>query len=195
MARPRADRQPELRGQARYWEVMRELSVRGSWTIRDVHGRCNGDRREVGDYVRRLVKAGYVQAVGEAPGSGTPAVLYTLSKGGQEPPRVREDGTECPPTRRENMWRAMRMIKAFTLADLVAAASTEEVMISAEDAKDYVRYLTRAKYLRRIPGRLVVWRIINDTGPLPPQVQRVRQVWDPNLRQIMWSSAESGGEA
>jgi hypothetical protein len=176
---------------------MRELTARGPWTIRDVHGRCNGDRREVGDYVRRLAKAGYVEAVGEAPGSGTPAVLYTLAKGGQEPPRVREDGTESPPTRRENMWRAMRMIKAFTLTDLVAAASTEEVMISAEDAKDYIRNLTRAKYLRRLPGNLVAcWRIINDTGPLPPQVQRIRQVWDPNLRQVMWSAAEKpGGDA
>ena len=196
MARPRADRQPELRGQARYWAVMRELTTRGPWTIRDVYGQCNGIKTDVGDYVRRLAKAGYVKAVGEAPGTSTPAVLYTVAKGGDEPPRIREDGTECPPTRRENMWRAMRMLKAFSLADLVAAASTEEVKISSEDAKDYTRHLTRAKYLRRMNGSPATWRLILSTGPLPPQVQRIRQVWDANLRRVMWSAAEkSGGEA
>lgn len=33
-------------------------------------------------------------------------------------------------------------------------------------------------------GRKAIYRLIRNTGPLPPQIQRVKHVFDPNTREV-----------
>jgi hypothetical protein len=114
---------------------------------------------------------------------------------GVEAPRVRRDGTEVTQGRaREQMWRTMKIVGEFSVKDLAVHASTEAVPVDAEDAKSYVHYLHLAGYLRQVqpgvPGQPARYRFIKarNTGPKAPMVQRVRQVWDPNVKQLVWRS-------
>jgi hypothetical protein len=97
---------------------------------------------------------------------------------------------------RLQMWRAMRSARTFTYGELAYIASTDTCVVSEVDAKSYTLLLARAGYLAVIehgrPRHQTVFRLARNTGPKPPQIQRFKQVWDPNLKQVMWTS---GGAA
>lgn len=87
-----------------------------------------------------------------------------------------------PDQGRSRMWQAMRVLRSFTVADLMATA---EVGDSA--AAKYVRYLARAGYLRCVvakangrTGGHAQYRLVKDTGPFAPRVGK-QAVRDPNL--------------
>lgn len=86
---------------------------------------------------------------------------------------------------RSRMWQSMRVMRRFTVADLVATA---EVGDSA--ATKYVRYLLRAGYLRCVVAKLngrtgghAHYRLLKDTGPFAPRVGK-QAVSDPNLEPV-----------
>ncbi|WP_323036224.1 hypothetical protein [Pararhodobacter sp.] len=89
-----------------------------------------------------------------------------------------------------NMWLAMRKLGgAFTPTDIAAHATTEAVSVSREDAQAFCQMLVRAGYLRvqrkaAPPRREAVYRLIKNTGPMPPRERRVRAIWDPNLAEF-----------
>jgi len=164
------------------------------FTVGDVHRRTNARPDSVREYVVALFRAGYLEVSGEQPRpSGTPAKLYVLKRSPQDAPRLRPDGTEVSMgSAREQMWRTMRMLGTFTLKDLIVAASTEAVTIKESDARDYLSNLRKAGYLvskrQAIKGGPAVFRMLPGkyTGPKPPMVQRVQQVFDPNLGKVVW---------
>ncbi|MCU9850378.1 hypothetical protein OEZ60_20545 [Defluviimonas sp. WL0024] len=88
-----------------------------------------------------------------------------------------------------NLWRAMRMLKSFTPLDLAAHARTPEVGVEERSALDYCEVLSRTGYLkleRKADARLhraAVYRLIRNTGPIPPQPRRVTAVYDGNLAE------------
>jgi hypothetical protein len=89
-----------------------------------------------------------------------------------------------------NLWRAMRMLQGFSPVDLAAHAATPTVAVSPEDAAAYCQTLTRAGYLRVVrkaapPLRPAIYRLVRNTGPLPPVLRRVRAVIDGNTGQIV----------
>ncbi|MGZ9811258.1 hypothetical protein ACXN5S_12420 [Pseudoroseicyclus sp. H15] len=84
-----------------------------------------------------------------------------------------------------NMWTAMRHLRSFTVLDVSANASTEEVHVSEVEAKSYCQALLRAGYLRvintEVPGRRrASYRLIRNSGPQPPAQRRVTGIYDPN---------------
>lgn len=185
------------------WAAMRELK---EFTVRDIEHRTHTGHRQIRDYVQALVKAGYLKHCGERPirhKGGTQAKVYRLIRdAGVDAPRVRRDGTEVTQgSSREQMWRTMRIIKAFNADDLAVQASTEEIPVSREDARDYLGHLHKAGYLAVTvpakPGTLARYRFLPSryTGPKPPMVQRVKQVWDPNIEKVMWPRPESGASS
>lgn len=185
------DQAPTLRGQQRFWQVITELAKHGSFGLSAVVDQTNADRSTVSNYVHRLVRAGFLVVSQGRPGS---ANSYTLVRSSRYAPKVSADGTLIPPTKRESMWRTMRMLKTFSAQDLAVAASTEGAQLRLYDVKDYLKYLCRAGYVRMIRGETgpATYRLLPGkiTGPLPPQVQRVRQVYDPNLGQVVWSAGD-----
>jgi hypothetical protein len=91
------------------------------------------------------------------------------------------------------MWRTMKMLAAFTPSDIAIHASTDDVSVNKSDAKDYIGHLHKAGYLtvtkKAKPGcNQARYRLLpsKNTGPHSPQVQRIKQVFDPNLNKVVW---------
>lgn len=91
----------------------------------------------------------------------------------------------------QNMWTAMRQMKAgFTPRDLAVHATTEEVLVTPEAAQDYCRSLLGAGYLgvarKAVPGKTeAIYRLVKNTGPRAPREKRVRAVVDDNTEQTI----------
>ena len=117
------------------------------------------------------------------------AASWTLVRDiGHHAPRVRRDGS--PVTLGEvtaQIWLAMCGLKDFDFRDLMQNASIE---IPEATARDYCKRLLAAGYLRVLTkadphqGRIARYRLIRSSGPRAPQVQRVRQVYDPNTGDV-----------
>ena len=181
MSRQPVDQQStQPRGSEHIWNVILGLSKEGPMTIADIVLQTNATKDTVREFVRRLEAGGYMERDGEPSSLGR--VRYRLARAARECPRLRRDGSECPPTSRENMWRTMRMLDNWTVTDLAHIAWTEETPVKESDAADYVKHLAAAGYLRRSGAR---YRLVRNSGPKPPQVQRIKRVWDPNLKLVM----------
>ena len=80
----------------------------------------------------------------------------------------------------------MRQMKSgFTPRDLAAHATTEDKLVTPEDAQEYCRALLGAGYLgvnrKAVPGKTEpIYRLIQNTGPRAPREKRVRAVIDDN---------------
>jgi hypothetical protein len=192
-------------GYKEFWRIMvLEFGVHQIFTIKDIWlkvARANhGTKSTIRDYLNRLAKGGYVEKI-EAEGERVVgrAVTFRLLKSGLEAPRLRKDGTEVTMGRnREQMWRTMKMGDTFSAADLAINASTADVFIKEPDAKDYIKHLHRAGYLALVkkakPGcNQARYRLIpsRNTGPQPPQIQRIKQVFDPNLNKVVWQEGNN----
>jgi hypothetical protein len=177
------------------WQVIRQLRRFSVVALQEY----TGHRKDtVRDYVKRLERAGYLKLSDEQPLRRTsPTKIYELVKDmGQEAPRLRRDGS---PAREnlgnEQMWRTMKMLKRFTGRDLAIAASTDEHAVEESTARKYAQVLAKAGYLaiqtESAPGRQAVYRFVKSTGPKPPMIQRVKQVFDPNLRAVVWPAPKA----
>lgn len=182
------------RGHQSYWEIIRELK---RFCVADVDARCNVDHRTIRDYVRRLEKAGFVRRIGV---DDRNRAIFDLAKDRPDAPRLRRDGTPAREEGRgqDQMWRAMKMLTAFTPQDIAVHASTPECTVRLETAKQYLKHLFRAGYLKVVrparptTGGQAVYRLIPamNTGPLAPEIQRTDWVWDPNRKAVMGPEGE-----
>ncbi len=184
------------------WNAIRELSAdAASFTLTDVWHGVKGEihRRTIRSYLEGLTKAGIVNTI--PPTGPGKAKTFSLRKNpGAEAPRVNKDGIEVTQgLGNEAMWRTMKILGSFTAAELALNASTEKALITEETAKTYLRYLSRAGFVavvqaaaRGNTGGRARYRFASskDPGPLPPQVQRVKQVWDPNSERVVWPLRE-----
>lgn len=155
---------------------------------------CGLERRPLCDELRQAVAAGYVTLAQRGCYSLTPAGRRALKSGKRlapppAPPPPRGGGA-WKDTARKRMWAACRALGKFTRADVMEVASREGEDLTA-GATEYLSALAKAGYLIRLHGRVQVsahlsagqirWRLVNDTGPLAPQLKRGRRVYDPNL--------------
>lgn len=185
MPRKTIDEQSPLRGQDAYWGIIRELGANGGlFSVADITRKTNATTDIVREYVIRLEKAGYIARAGHDGSS----VLFCLVRDSRFTPRVRRDGSQVLPTRQDQMWRTMKMLKRFTAQDLAVAASTEQVRVSPVHAQDYIKHLGLAGYVCRCGNGEYALLPTKNTGPLAPYIQRVKQVFDPNLNCVVWRS-------
>ena len=150
----------------------------------------------VRSYLKGLAAAGYLQVtINTDIGPGT---IYTIDPetAPHEPPRVREDGTAVTQGMgRHNMWRTMKMLKEFTLSQLMAFATTETCTIAVGEAGYYCEYLGKAGYISIVEGATPsTWRFNADryTGPKAPMIQKVLNVYDQNTGKVVWQSGKGG---
>ncbi len=181
------------------WHAIRELrNFTSADLICHINRRLKVNDSTVESYLQRLRKGGYLSADKKRFKGSCAISHYTLEKDtGVETPCLRKDGSPSLQGRgREQLWRSMKILKAFDWDDLCLAASTEAVKISKLTAKEYVQSLHRAGYLSLIkeakPGTRARYRFLpsRNTGPRPPQVQRVKRVYDPNLDKVMWQGGD-----
>jgi hypothetical protein len=182
-------------GRQAIWEEIRRLKT---FSVPQVAAACKGHEKTVQGYVDCLVASGHVDfAEGRFDPQGA-SLLQLVRDVGVEAPRVRADGsavTQGLP--REQMWRTMRAKSTgdFDFRDLALWSSTDDVAVSEVDAGDYLRNLAKAGYVIQVtpakvgkaprPARFR-FDPRRNTGPKPPMVQRMKTVFDPNLRQIVW---------
>lgn len=147
------------------------------------------DKGKVQDYLKGLMAAGYVRKLSVKPFNT--AIYELLKDSGVDAPRLRKDGTPLPQSGRTRMWNAMRVLQAFTLDELMAAASLPEAPVAFEEARTYCGWLVRGGYLvhsgenyRFIPAKF--------SGARAPQVLRVKKLFDPNLGAVVAESAPEG---
>jgi hypothetical protein len=90
------------------------------------------------------------------------------------------------------VWTAIRITKEFVIADLFAGISPSRPDIEVAFIDDYCEALRQGDMLklsrRADPesGRSAVYRLINDTGPLPPKPMLTKVLVDQNTRQIAY---------
>jgi hypothetical protein len=173
-------------GRPEIWAALRQLRHA---TGEDIRKTAAAQWATVEDYLKSLVAANIVEITSIGP-RRRDHMFALVHDTGAEAPRVRKDGTIVPPTKTEALWRSIKMLGNFTYAELAAAAGAEGLQ-----ARDYCQHLARAGYLvadnrhpnpthyKLAPGK--------NTGPLPPQIQRTKAIYDPNLRQIVWADADA----
>lgn len=175
----------------RIWEALRErrdgASVYGLARAAEV----NDDT--VLSYLRCLIAGGYVLKNGRTYQDAT----YTLQKDvGAEAPKLNADGS--PNTQGqgvEAMWRSLRILGELDAAALAISAGAGGVAVSVTTAKSYLAWLHKAGYVMQIGGSfrggkggLNRYRLSpqHNTGPRPPMIQRIGQVFDPNLGEVVY---------
>lgn len=179
-------------GRDMLWAAMRSRGE-DAFSVSEIAGSTGANTKTARDYCNGLTAAGYLKA--DPPSAGQPARWRLVRDIGHEAPRVRRDGT--PVTQgnvNEQLWRGMYILKEFTYLDLIETASVE---IPVETAKAYCKMLLATGYLRVLrkadPAKNCVarYRLIRNNGPKPPQVQRVKRVYDPNSREVFMPEAQS----
>lgn len=153
-------------------------------------------RKTVSDYLISLARAGYLEMIADAPVQGDRR--YALIRDvGHEAPRVRRDGSAVPVGGgTEAIWRTMQVLGEFTHVDLAQHATTDRLTVSETTVATYVSALAKAGYLvtvRPAQSRLArpaIYRLVRRSGPRPPQVQRVKRVYDPNTGEVFGAVAE-----
>jgi predicted ArsR family transcriptional regulator len=181
------------------WRAIREL---GKFTRDDLTHYINKEMAvndmTVKSYLERLSNAGYLSVEKSEPEGARSIAHYTLERDtGLETPRLRKDGSKVTQgLGREQMWRTMKMLREFNRKELALAASTEQCRVSEASANEYLSMLNQAGYLiisrPSKPGTCARYRFLPSkyTGPRPPQIQRVKQLFDPNLNKVVWRRGE-----
>ncbi|MER8923353.1 hypothetical protein [Mesorhizobium sp. LNJC384A00] len=175
------------RGEAGYWSIIRDLDLGGPWTVRQICDRTNVSTSLVGRYVRRLKLAGIAQVVetrtaGNVGGGNLPAaVIYRLVRRPLVAPRISRDGKAMPELGIEQLWRAMKMAKVFSHADL--SEHCPDVAIGT--VKAYLQALSAAGIVAGNPG---AYRLVRNLGLQAPKILATKLVYDPNKKTVVGPS-------
>jgi hypothetical protein len=199
--KPEAIAGEPLGGRAAVWVAIRDVHRRfnDGFTALEIAYRARVPAGTAQYYMRCLVRAGFLAMTPGAPVGGryAAATFRLVRDAGLEAPRVRRDGTiDREPTGQERMWSAMKAMRSFSLAELMAATG-----IAEHTAKTYLRRLAAAGYLAAVePGRPWhpgLWRLVRNTGPrapcirnrakTPPGADPAQRVLDLNDRDIQHS--------
>jgi len=90
------------------------------------------------------------------------------------------------------IWSAIRILGSYSASDVVCSLSGTNLSITLPQVRTYMQRLLQADYLhvvrRATPdsGREAIYRLINDTGPLPPVIKRKRVVIDQNEDRVVF---------
>lgn len=172
------------KGEDGIWATIRRLNAAGTkWTVSDLDRELNMPRGVIINYVRRLSRGGIVVVAGTMPtsdGKNRQQLYRLLPDAPKEAPRLKWNGKPAGPIPAQLMWRAMRTLRDFTVAELVFAASIDKYRVTRPVALAYVRLLAEAGYLSDLGGER--YRLIPkmNTGPHYPMRVEVGVIFDRN---------------
>lgn len=178
------------RGDAGYWAIIRELDRTGPWTVRQICARTNVKTQAVGRYVRQLRLAGIAQIVEtkKTCGDNLPAaVVHRLVKRPLIAPRLTLDGREKEENATDRLWRAIKMAKVFSLADMDQHCPN----ICRGTAKRYLQALAAAGIVVGTPAR---YRLVRNLGLQAPKILITKVVFDPNSKSVVGPSVTREGK-
>lgn len=154
------------------------------FTKDDVARTCPGPEAARENFLRQLAGKGMIFTWGRV-GATT---YYTT----RDPARAQEKARAARRSMEGEIWTAMRIQKSFTALDLHAALHPACPDLTQRQVQDYCSLLTKAGYLRalrkaRHNGPAAAYRLVRDTGPLPPTSHRVSVVIDGNDDRIVYA--------
>ena len=185
-------------GRQRIWDAIRKLKT---FATIDIEDETRIKETTIRTYLQGLENAGFIRKTGDRKVGYYPtsykAVIWSLVNDvGVDAPRVTRNGTIVTQgTAQQNMWRAMKFTGEFNYAELATLASTKAHPVKPVTARDYIKHLYRVGYLVMVqkekrgnrtttPARYRFVKARN-TGGKAPQVQRIKQVFDPNLGKVV----------
>ena len=171
------------------WESLRKKV--GEWqAVLALSEDLKVNRKTVMDYLDALEAARFVERKRDDGHQGL-AWVRLVQDGGYHAPRLRKDGS--PVTQGvgvANMWRSMRIVKIFTAPEIARLSTTSAVSVTEATAQSYIGILFATEFLSVVEkanpaiGRKASYRLVRNTGPKPPMIQRVKRVYDPNTGQV-----------
>jgi len=171
------------------WDALRGKV--GQWrTVLSLSEDLGVNRKTAMDYLDALEAAGMVERRRDEGHQGM-AWARLVQDGGYHAPRLRADGS--PVTQGvgvANMWRSMRILKTFTAPELAQISTTQAVTVTEATAQSYIGMLFATEFLMVVEkanpglGRKASYRLVRNTGPKPPMIQRVKRVYDPNTGEV-----------
>lgn len=172
-------RDPNAEGRQVIWEAIRAKT--GPFTIPDIVQATYISRHTVRSYLNCLVAGGLMRRFEDEK-----HIFWELLRDeGYYYPRLNQRGERVTQGMGvEQMWRTMRIMHQFSPRELALQASTDDVQIAPPTAKKYCTHLLQAGYLRCVQKatheRQAIYRLIRNSGPQAPQIQRALRIWDPN---------------
>lgn len=134
-------------------------------------------------FVSRLRNMGFLHDVGRDQGK----VVFTI---------MDLDAAQAYAEKKRNttpgaMWAAMRSLSVFTAADIHAIVREGIPPLRLELVQTYCSKLVKAEYLSVVekakPGtRPARYRLVKNTGPLPPQVRQLECIVDGNTDRLAY---------
>lgn len=93
------------------------------------------------------------------------------------------------------MWTAMRRQKVFGPAEILSFIEASSPLTKIKEVKRYCSDLQVAGYLKvekkaRADGRMATYRLVRDTGPLPPVIRSLRCVVDGNTDKVAYVAGD-----
>lgn len=167
----------------RLWGAMRSLKVFNACELAAA-AKVDRHKYNVMDYLKGLVAAGILR---KTPPSftGDFARFELALDTGVTAPRVRKNGSMVPEDGQTRMWRAMKILRTFSVRDLVVHASLAGEEVADTTAATYCRWLATGGYVVPLQDEVPRWRFVRDTGTKAPQVLRVKQLFDPNTGEVV----------
>lgn len=128
------------------------------------------------------------------PNTKCPQKAYELLRDcGQEPPQVDGKGKPKACSGNELVWRTLRILKVCNANQIVASATDATATLNIRAVRQYLRQLHMAGYLvmlEQAQGQLAVYRLMHNTGPRAPEVQRGKKIYDGNLGMVVYDPAK-----
>ena len=191
----------EMRGvkgnRQRIWEAIRVGAA--GFRAYDISRRASVDDTTVRSYLQSLIKGEYIEVIDGA--KFEEQTLRLIKDIGAEAPAVTRDGKPSTAGKgTEAMWRTLRILGELD-ADELAAQASIVVPTTTWTARSYLKWLKRAGYVVEVqaskPGKKARYRLAPGkyTGPRPPMIQRIGQVFDPNLGEVVFRQAEPTEDA
>tara|TARA_R110002049_G_scaffold73362_2_gene189749 strand:+ start:11659 stop:12270 length:612 start_codon:yes stop_codon:yes gene_type:complete len=182
----------EPQGRQPLWDEM--VKFNGTpFTITNVFDQTHVNRHTIRSYLKALTLANYVERIEPETGAirEEAAIKFRVivDPAPYHAPRLNRNGKPVSQGGGvENMWRTMRMIGEFSPRDIAVHATTDIVSVTDTTAKAYCTKLLKAGFLKVVskakpPTKQAVYRLVRNTGPKPPIIQRTQQVFDPNTRK------------
>lgn len=182
---------PLLYGAEFWWSQMLDLTADGqSFSYADLDGRSAPYHEQyMGLFLVKMERAGFIERAGE-----DDARVYRMVKRQRNCPVIGKNGKESKVgLGQQNMWNVMRRRRGgFTVQDLMIEASTDEVQLARNTAKQYCMRLERAGLLvkqkagKRGEGRnIYVLRGSANTGPKPPRKYSATLLIDQNTHCVI----------
>lgn len=168
-----------------YWAAACGFGPKG-FTVRQLFERSETFAvRSVRHWIERMVECGVIAVIERRDVKPRGQLVYAVARPTKKAP---PNPYSTHGRQQQHLWTAMRTLSTFSLGELAAAASTDEVVVSRLTAFNYVRFLTQANVLivvrsarrKTLDSGLYRLRKAADTGPLAPSVVGARLMFDRN---------------